>query len=729
MVFDNAVFIKPDVEFNREFSFENYAPIFRKKFYIDEVKTARLYVCGLGIGYYYINGRKVSEDLFTVPFSNYMKTLWYCEYDVAHLLEKGENVIAVFCGNGYFNETLDTKTWGLEKAMWRDLPKVILRLEADEKTVLVSDDSFKCLPVGATYFNQLRRGEYFDANLYDERITFKDYDDREWKYAKKDYISPTGVFRKCECEPIRECEVLEPVHVRRTGEKRYLFDMGQNISGYIRLTVTGQKNDLLTIRYCEEITDDFRPEYNKIDVYPSYFQREGFQTDKFICSGKKITWSPRFTYHGFRYIEIDGIRDIATTSVKGVFVHQAVKRRTEFQCSNPFLNQLFQAGVCSTYSNMFYTLTDCPTREKMAWTNDFMASAEQAMVNFECENLFEKCQQDIQDAMLRDGSLPGIIPSAGWWYCFDLGPIGDGVLFEVPYRLYLHTGNDSLLKRSLPYFEKYFRYHDGKKDEKGLTHYGLGDWSPPVQGFHEPDNKDEVSAINAILECHFYRIAAIADPGKYLQRAAQAKQFAIQNFIDETGRCCVNTQCTVAMMIYYDLYEDIRPLKQQLAQLVEDKDYHLSCGMVGMRRLLLALNKCGLHEYAYKVLTAEGSPGYKYWLDNGATTLFERWEPDQLYSSHNHHMFSDYMSWMIKTLAGISSHCENGLIYKLEPVFLADIDYVNCSYNSFQGRISVCWERKDGEIHLTVEREEGVSVCYQGKLLEKPVERFKIRKE
>lgn len=717
MIFENAVFIKPDIPFERGFSFENSAPVFRKKFNISEAGTAKLFVCGLGFGYYFINGKKVSDDLFTAPVSNYLKTLWYNEYDVSHLLKNGENVITVLCGNGFFNETLDTKTWGWEKALWRDNPKFIMRLEVDGKTVLVSDESFKCLPHSATFFNQIRRGEYFDANKFDSNIFALEYDDSEWKKAKKDYISPTGVFRKCECEPIRELEVLTPVCTYKTDENKYVFDMGQNISGYIRLTVAGEKGDLLTIRYAEELTEDKKLWNNNMDVYPSYLQNEGFQTDKFICSGEKFTWSPMFTYHGFRYIEIDGLKSLENTVVEAVFVHQDVERRTEFECSDEVINKLFEAGVKSTYSNMFYSLTDCPTREKMAWTNDFMSSTEQLLVNFKSVKLLEKYQQDVFDAMLPDGTLPGIIPSAGWWYGFEIGPIGDGILFEIPYRIYLHTGDDSLLKKSLPYFERYFRYLDSKKDENGLTHHGLGDWSQPEPAFYQPQDPVQVSLINAVFESYFYKIAALADK-KFVPKAEQAKRFVIEKFINEQGRCVVDSQCAVSMLIYHDVFDNLKPLKNQLKELVEKQNMHLWCGMVGIRHLLHALNKCGLADYAYKVLAGDGYPGYKAWLDNGATTLYERWEPDMDSSSHNHHMFSDFMSWTIKTMAGLSVSEDGECRFNLDPVFLDDIDYVNCSYNTCKGEIKVRWERTDGKIKLTVEKDESVPLFYKGELIE-----------
>jgi len=232
MIFDNAVFIKPDVEFSREFTGRNYAPLFRKKVYLESTDNAVLYVCGLGFGYYYINGEPVSPDLFTAPVSDYRKTLWYNKYDVSHLLKKGENTIAVICGNGWYNEDLES-VWYFEKAPWRDLPKFIMRLTVDGKTALVSDSSWKCRSESATYFNALRSGEYFNANLYEPDWNKPCYDDTLWTNAVRDVIPPCGEFRECKCEPIREFEVYEPIEIIKVTNTKYLFDMGQNISGYI----------------------------------------------------------------------------------------------------------------------------------------------------------------------------------------------------------------------------------------------------------------------------------------------------------------------------------------------------------------------------------------------------------------------------------------------------------------------------------------------------------------
>jgi len=711
MPFGKALFIRADTEFNREFAFQNSAPRFRKRFWYPGKGKAVLRICGLGIAYCYINGTPVSEDLFTAPVSDYTKTLWYTLYDVTALLRPGENTIAVICGNGWYNETIPT-TWRFHEAPWRDAPKFILRLELPSGEAVVSDGTWRCCPDSEIRFNQLRMGEYYDANLADG-WTEDGYDDSGWGYAAADPTPPAGVFRQCLCEPVREHEVLEPVQVVRTGENRWVYDFGQNISGYIRLAVTGKKGQLLTVRYAECVDGSFAPAYYGMDTY---YCKEGFQTDKFICSGKKTLWSPRFAYHGFRYAEITGCSEVL--DAKAVFVHQQVARRTEFTCSDPYINRLFHCGIISSQSNMFYALTDCPTREKLGWTNDAQSSCEQMLTNFEAEKLLTKWHQDIRDAMNPEGALPGIVPTSGWGFHWGNGPVSDGILFEIPYRIWLHTGNRELLTRSLPYFRRYLAYLESRKEENGLVTFGLDDWAAPGGR-----GKVEAGFINAVLISSFYRIAALAaslcaDPeeASFREEAEKLRNMIRERHVDEKGFCTVHAQCAVAMLIYYGIYRELEPLKAQLEQLLEESDYHLDCGMVGMRRLLHALSKCGLSNQAMRLLKGEGYPGYRVWMDNGATSLWEKWDIHVNSDSKNHHMYSDVLSWLVKTLGGIrldESRCGE-LVFLLEPEYLEGIDHVRLQYRTVAGNILVAWRREGAQIQLTAEKDPGVKLLYRG---------------
>lgn len=713
-MFENINFIKADIPFIKEYDRDKSPCVmFRKKFKIDNFTQAKIYVCGLGYGYYYINGKKITEDLFTAPVSDYNKTLWYNTYDVAEFLKPGENILTVICGNGFYNESLKTP-WNHDTAEWRDNPKVILKLELDGITALVSDNTWKCTDKTPVMFNHLRNGEYFDSRIYDPKFNQLDFDDGNWDYAIADTTPPKGIFRECLCEPIRECGEYKTINITQTGPKKYVFDIGQNISGYIRLKIKQTCGDWLVIRYAETLNIDYNLQLNGMR---EFYQGSEFMTDKFVCNGEEFTWSPMFTYHGFRYIEIEGIENPTLDTVTGIFVHQDIRAISGFECSDDTLNKLFKIGRMATYSNLFYMPTDCPTREKLGWANDAQASAEQMLTNFDIVNLFKKWHIDIFDSMREDGSIPGIIPSGGWGYEWGNGPVSEGILFEIPYRIYWHTGDIKPLVQSLPYFERYFKFLESRKESDGLIDFGLDDWAPP-----EP-TKTPRKFINIVFLYKFLMIAitaaALADNeelcGKYKAELDNTRKLFCENYMNADGTCKINEQTAVAMTIFHGLGNS-ESLKKQLKKLVEDRDFHHNCGMVGLPRLYTALNECGLAEYAYKIITAKGYPSYTRWLDCGATTLWETWYP---WNSKNHHMYSDFMSWIMKTLVGINITKPGYEAIEIKPEFISALEYCKGYIETQKGKISVEWNRSGiaDRISLEIFVPENIEVKYNGNIL------------
>ena len=714
-MFENINFIKADIPFVNEFDREKSPCVmFRKKFGIKNFKKAKVFVCGLGYGYYYINGKKITEDLFTAPVSDYTKTLWYNVYNVTEFLQAGENIFTVICGNGFYNESFKTP-WDHNQASWRDNPKFILKLEADGETLLVSDNTWKFTDKTPVVFNHLRSGEHFDSRLYDLKFNQLDFDDNGWGYAITDNTPPKGIFRECVCEPIRECGDYKTIEIIQTSPTKYVFDIGQNISGYIRLKVKQNSGDLLVIKYAETVNCDYSLQYNNM---LSFFTESEFMTDTFICNGEEFTWSPMFTYHGFRYIEIEGIKNPTPDMVTGVFVHQDIKTISEFECSNQTLNKLFELGKMATYSNLFYTITDCPTREKLGWTNDAQSSAEQLLTNFDTVNLFKKWYVDIIDAMREDGALPGIVPTSGWGYDWGNGPVSEGILFEIPWKLYRHTGDKSPLIESLPYFERYFKFLDSRKETDGLIDYGLDDWASPEHFVPHASSKTPRKLINLTYYYKFLTVAVHASQfagdeslqKKYEAELVKAKRLFADNFMNTDGMCSINEQTAVSMAI--SVIGVTEPLKKQLKKLIEDRDFHHNCGMAGLPYLYRALNECGLAEYAYKIITAKGYPSYTRWLDCGATTLWETWQPGQ---SKNHHMYSDFMSWLMKTLVGINISGAGYEKIKIKPEFIVGLDFCRGYIETVRGKISVEWKReKDGAIILEIDIPENVTAVYNG---------------
>lgn len=714
-MFEQIHFIKANVPFMREHDPEK-SPcfIFRRRFTVKKTGQAKLSVCGLGFGYYYLNGKKVSSDLFTAPVSNYDKTLWYNTYDVTDFLQTGENVFTVLCGNGFFNEPFRT-SWDYNEASWRDNPKFILLLELDGKPLLTSDTDWKCMSYAPIVYNHLRSGEHFDSRLYNPDFCTAELDDSAWPTAVTDDTPPKGVFRECLCQPIRECGEYPAVDIWQTGPTRYVFDIGQNISGYVRLKVRQKSGDLLTIRYGEQL----EPDYTFDPKSATYHYKESeYATDKFITNGEEFIWSPMFAYHGFRYVEIDGLEKAERDTVTGTFVHQDIRAISGFECSDTTLNTLYRIGQMASWSNMFYMVTDCPTREKLGWLNDAQASADQLLTNFDIAPLFRKWNVDITDAMDSDGRMPGIAPTSGWGYEWGNGPVSDGCMFEIPYRVYLHTGDFSLLVRNLPYFERYLCYLDTRREKDEMVHFGLDDWAGPCK------NTVPSSLINTALTVKFLRIAALAAhfagdkmlEKKYADNCAEKERLFKQHFLNSDGTCVFHEQTAVSLAIYYRLYDSLEPLKQQLKSLVEEADFHHNCGMVGLRHLFLALNACGLEDYAYKIITAKGYPSFTDWIENGATTLWEHWNMRQ---SKNHHMYSDFMSWLMKTLVGIRL-CEDAPSYErveIHPIFLPELDFCHGYTETPKGKIDVSWLREHGAVTLRVTVPENVTaVCPYGPL-------------
>ena len=721
-MFEEAYFIKSDEDFKYEYSERNYAPIFSKRFTLDTLPhTASLAVCALGIGYAYINGSAVSGDLFAPPTAQYQKRLWYMTYDALPFLKKGENIISVICGNGFLNEDFDN-AWESKTAPWRDNPKLLCELRGDEKLLLVSDESWKCSTEHSPYVaNRLRLGVIYDSRIPEPDSA--DFDTSDWKNAIRDSAAPSGALTECCCEGIREFEKYPPVNVRKLSERRYLYDFGYNISGYVRIKTHQAAAQTIKISYGEEITEDGELELHKMDTF---FDESEFATEYLICSGKSVKFSSKFSYYGFRYVILDGVDVDALESIESVFVHQDVERRTEFECSDPFLNKLFDIGIRATYSNLFYMPTDCPTREKYGWMNDAQSSSEQILTNFCAEKMFERWFVDICDAFDDEKGLPGIVPSHGWGYHWGNGPVSDGSLFEHPYRVYLHSGDPRMLIDGLPYFKRYFKYIATREDANGGLDFGLCDWVNP--------HGNEVALtprpfINACLRIKFAKIALLAaslanaDPTELESELKNQTEFIKRNYISSDGTCRIEQQTALAMLIYLGVYDTIEPLASQLKTLVEKNGFRHDCGMVGLRYLYSALSKCNWQELAMKIITSDGYPSYRKWIDLGATTLWETWNCND---SHNHQMFSDVLSYMVKTVLGISpdDNAESFERITVAPYFFERLSYAKGSYLSPKGRVNVNWSRTDSGISLFIDAPADNYVIFDGRPLTKGEHNF-----
>lgn len=713
--FESASFIKA-AQNHSEYTLYDPLPLFRKVFEInEEINSAEIFVQSPGFATFYINGEPITEDKFISATSDYTKILWYNSYDVSHILNKGKNVICAIAGNGFFNETFRT-IWKFQEAYWRDAPQILVSLHVNGKQVIVSDNEWKTT-TDKSYitYSHLRSGEFVDMRKYDESWTSLDYDDSDWQNAiKRDESEITGELRPIICQPVRELEILAPVEIRKT-EEGYLVDFARTISGYMGITLTAPEGKEIEFYYTEDAYPDGRIKMNNLHKAECYPDRQPFHINKMIASGKTDTFKPMFCYHGFRYVLIKDLDEVPKKeNIKAYFIHNDVDRLSEFKCGNPVIQYIYDAGIRSTWSNMFWSLTDCPTREKLGWMNDAQASIEQTLINFDIMPFYNKWFEDIKADMCEDGALHAVVPSHTWGR--DWGPVCDLMLYELPYRAYLYTGDASMLTGAIEYFDRYLEFLEGYiKDNKNFI---LADWMGWGNSKLIPRE-----FVRDIIFLKGLKITALAykldgrDESAILEKLNAYKNVFASKYLDENGRCTVNEQTSVALMIMFGIYTDKQAITKQMAEIVERDGCTLTSGMLGVQYLYDALGESGRGDLAYKLIT-ESDPGYKTWYEHGADTLWECWDGADR-DSHNHHMFSNVIGWFFKTMLGVEPNEMNPGFEKIElrPQFIKDAGYVWAKMQTVRGVIELGWEYKDGHFEYTVILPDTIEAVYQGKKL------------
>lgn len=486
---------------------------------------------------------------------------------------------------------------------------------------------------------------------------------------------------------------------------RRVYDFGQNIAGYADVTLIGAAGQEIVLRFSERIHADGTLDHNEMDG-PPFYQGPEYQTQRILLSGGEDRVKPRFTYFGFRYVEVEGTAEIRR--IRSIFVHQAVKETASLTCSNELINRIIYCAKMSVWSNLFYMPTDCPTREKLGWTNDAVASAESIYLTFDIHTFFQKWLRDIIDSVSEEGEVPSIVPTWGWGLertTSCIGPLCSGIICELPMAMYKATGDLSPLRLAYPKMLSHMDWIRSKEDEDGFVNYGLGDWAGPFHYKNLPAPKEFVTTAQylRLMRLTLETAALLAEQAEGLRERYEVllARFTERYYDAEQDRCRVHAQSAVAMLV--DLRGASDGLKEQLLENVREKQWHHWCGMVSMRHLYTALDECGQNEAAYKIVTAEGAGTYREWMEDGATTLYEMWNTGK---SNNHHMNSCVVGWIYKALSGLRRG-ENGAMI-LRPFFPDDMEY--CKGNVLDA--SFHWERTDSGIcyHLTLPRVTTVEI-------------------
>ncbi len=704
------------------------APYFRKSFSLDEIPSqAEITICGLGFYELYVNGNHITKGLLAPYISNPDQILYYDTYQIEKYLQKGKNTLGILLGNGFLNNP-GGSVWEFEQATFRDAPKVAIAVELNGRLAFEADETFKthCSPI---IFDDLRAGEHYDARLEIEGWNLPEFDDSDWSAAVV-ALTPKGEARLCDCENIRFIEEREPVSIAKS-KNGWLYTFCWNDAGLPLLKIRGKRGQEVQM-WCGEIVIDGTLCMDNI----SFGERstEGYvQRDVYICKGEgEECYCPRFTYHGFQYVYVEGITEEQATKqlITYKVLHSDIQRAGKFVCDNEIINRLQENTCRSIISNFHYFQTDCPHREKNGWTGDAAISAEHTMLNYHATRSWKEWLNSIRNAQTQEGNLPGIVPTYEFGYGWGSGPAWDAIIVQLPYYAYKYDGDRQILSDNLPAIEKYLDYAMTRADENGLFQYGLGDWCQPNRRASAFDAKIIVTDTLIILDfCYKARkIASILGEASLVNkfdtyykncRNSFIKAFVLDGVIREEYA----TQATVAMALYYHIFEgaEEKPFKQ-LLKLIEQADNHFAVGVLGARVMFRLLSDFGETELAYKLITQDSFPSYTYQLRYGATTLWEDFQilyddkiarvDGRTMNSINHHFWGDISAWFYKYVAGIRINrgLENVNTVEIAPCFLKEVNYCYAERDYLDGKITVEWKRENGKITVNATAPKGVKI-------------------
>lgn len=666
------------------------APLFRREFELDaKPAAATLRICGLGFYEARVNGTKTGGHVLDPVVTQYDRRVRYVTHDVTPQLRKGKNAVGVMLGNGWYN-CQTAEVWHFDKAVWRDYPKLFLQLDIrlqNGKTLRLCSDPEWRVAEGPVRFDALRNGEFYDAR--EERAGWDQpgFDDTAWQPAAI-VPGPGGLLEEQTAPPCKVIQTLAPVSVKKLRPGVALYDFGQNISGWVRLTAKGKTGRETILRYAEKIKPDNELDQSNI----SRFCTSGeFQTDRYTFKGGAAeTWEPRFTYHGFQYVQVENLPPGATLHAR--VICSAFATAGTFDSSDATLNRLADATLRSYRSNFTGIPTDCPHREKNGWTGDAQLAVHTGLFAYDAAANYLEWLDTMVDAQRPNGQVSSIVPSNGWGYNWGSGPAWDCALILIPWALYHETGDVKILDR---YYEPIRRLLDyyATLTYKGILNFGLGDWCP-----YDRDRMTPAALTSTAIYHHCLTLAANfanltnrpADAKKFLSAAAPLARAFHAAFYRGNGIYANGQPTAIACALYNDLVPGREKPKAVAALIaaVEANNCIADFGILGAFWVPRVLAGNGRPDLAYRIFTQPEYPGWIHWLNQGATTLWETWDGN---ASRNHIMFGDVYAWLTEHLAGLQPVEPAWRKITLKPWLPQTLRRVSATHHTPRGKVSVSW--------------------------------------
>lgn len=711
------------IEFNEDTSRYIPAPYFRKEFDVSKkVVKATIYATAHGLYELHLNGEKVGDQVFTPGWTTYGHRIQYQAYDVTKQLKNGKNAIGAVLGDGWYRGALAwSDNWGIYGKNLGLFAQMHIRYSDGTSSVIATDNTWKATNDGPIIKNGIYYGENYDATKELIGWSTAGYNDSHWKNVSvADYDFKLVASEGAE---IKKIEEVKPIKIFKSPSGRLLADMGQNMVGWIRLKVNGPKGTQITVRHAEVLDKDG-------EFYTENLRAAECELIYTLSGNGEEVYEPRFTFMGFRYIEIIGFPGTLTAdNITGVVIHSDMQATSNYESSDSLLNQLQHNIIWGQKGNFLDIPTDCPQRdERLGWTGDAQAFFRTAAFNYDVASFFTKWMKDVALDQRPAGEIPFVIPdvlnpqssetantSAGW---------GDAATI-IPWEMYLVYGDKQLLETQYPSMKAWVEYIRGKAGEELIWKGGsvFGDWlfyHPLVNDHTAPDGHTEPDFIATAFYAYSTNILAKAaralgktdDARHYTELFNKIKEVFIHEYVTPAGRVGTNSQTSYVLALMFNLLPE--ELKAKAAQfLVNDirsRGTHLSTGFLGTPYLCHVLSDNGHADVAYDLLLQKTFPSWLYPVTQGATTIWERWDgqrPDGTFqdkgmNSFNHYAYGAIGDWMYRVSAGLDTQSPGYRHLLLRPHPTQQLEYSKASFESPYGTVQSGWERKDGKIIVNI---------------------------
>ncbi len=698
-------------------------PLFRKEFHATKaVDHARLIITAAGYYQATINGKSIGENVLDPAWTDYSKRVYFTEYDVTALISEGANCIGVTLGNGFYNP-LPLRKWG-RRNMREDtevgkptfIARLVINYAGGDTKEIVSDSTWKW-STGPLLKDDVYIGVTYDARQEIGGWNLSGFDDNLWSAASVGG-GPGGRLQKAFFPPVQITREIIPQQIAPLGEDRWIVDMGENFTGTYRAKLDGSPGDTITLRFGERLYEDGA--LNPMTAVIGQIKRKGvggpgapdvaWQTDTYIIGENQDDWfEPPFTYHVYRYMEIDGIREQPElTDVVGLSIHTNVEDRNSFSSSSELLNSIQAATERTFLANLVSVQSDCPAREKFGYGGDINATSESFIYNYDMQSFYRKTVYDWLDAM-NDSSFVDTAPFVGIKYC---GISWESAYLIMQHNLYLYYGDEDIVRElydlNVAWMDKVARLHP-----EGVVDKGLSD--------HESLEPVPVTLTGTAHYLQCARIMAAfakvvgdeVNQAKYQELAAELRDWLQSEFWDQTVHGNINRQTLFATLLYHDIVPEDQvgaATDSLLAAVKRAPAGHFITGIFGTKYVLEALSRDASPQVVFDVVNSTEYPGWGHMIDRGATTIWETWkESDNVYSN-NHPMFGSVTEWFYRWLAGIRPDPGHPGFQRfiLAPNTPDGLGSVSCTYSSSKGLIESGWRVDDtGTYHFDMSIPDG----------------------